>query len=48
MRHSVMTSQRNYRKVIDNNITNNELKNKIELLDQQLKTCESKNIIDDK
>ena len=48
MRHSVLTSQRNYRKVIDNNITNNELKNKIELLDQQLKTCESKNIIDDK
>ena len=48
MRHSVMTSQRNYRKIIDNNITNDELKNKVELLDQQLKSCESKNIIDDK
>jgi len=48
MRHSVMTSQRNYRKIIDNNITNDELKNKVELLDQQLKSCESKNMIDDK
>jgi len=48
MRHSVMTSQRNYRKIIDNNVTNDELKNKVELLDQQLKSCESKNIIDDK
>ena len=48
MRHSVMTSQRNYRKIIDNNVTNDELKNKVELLDQQLKSCESKNMIDDK
>ena len=48
MRHSVMTSQRNYRKIIDNNITNDELKNKVELLDQQLKSCESKIMIDDK
>ena len=47
MSHSVMTSQRNYRKIIDNNITNDELKNKVELLDQQLKSCETKNIIDD-
>ena len=48
MRHSVMTSQRNYRKIIDNNITNDELKNKVELLDQQSKSCETKNLIDDK
>ena len=48
MRHSVMTSQRNHRKIIDDNITNDESKNKVELLDQQLKSCESKNIIDDK
>ena len=48
MRHSVITSQRNFRKEVDNNITNDELKNKVELLDQQLKSCETKNIIDDK